>query len=68
MSRSLLLVGGIIGCKDQKHICRVSYTQIVGCEGGRATRMAPNDATIEKIRDKDKTSRFKQGSIRSRQV
>ena len=33
------------------------YTQILGCEGGRATRMAP-DATTEKIRDKNKKNRF----------
>ena len=46
-------------------LCRVShqpgkhppYTQALGCEGGRATRMAP-DATTEKIRNKNKKSRF----------
>ena len=33
-----------------------AYTQVLGCKGGRATRMAP-DTITEKLRDKNK-SRF----------
>ena len=52
-------------------LCRVSHQpgkhplyKVLGCEGGRVTRMAP-DATTEKIRDKNKSRFNSRQAVRS---